>query len=135
LEFSRGLKGYSRAAIEAIHSYRWPGNVRELDNRVKRGVIMAAANLIQPSDLDIPFEDASGENMPVEGAPIDFAGEMSLKEARERLEKGMVVAALLRTSGNVSASAGELGVSRPTLHDLMKKHGIDAGDFRAPRDK
>jgi two-component system NtrC family response regulator len=135
LEFSRGLKGYSRAAIEAIHSYRWPGNVRELDNRVKRGVIMAAANLIQPSDLDIPFEDASGESGPVEGAPIDFAGEMSLKEARDRLEKGMVAAALLRTSGNVSASAGELGVSRPTFHDLMKKHGIDAGDFRAPKDK
>ncbi len=134
-EFSRGLKGYSRSAIEAIHSYRWPGNVRELDNRVKRGVIMAAANLIQPSDLDIPFEDEAGENTPAESPPIDIAGEMSLKEAKERLEKGMVIATLLRTSGNVSASAGELGVSRPTLHDLMKKHGIDAGDFRAPRDK
>ncbi len=134
-EFSRGLKGYSRAAIEAIHSYRWPGNVRELDNRVKRGVIMAAANLIQPSDLDIPFKDVTGEDIPAESASIDIAGEMSLKAARERLEKGMVVAALLRTSGNVSASAGELSVSRPTFHDLMKKHGIDAGDFRAPRDK
>ena len=134
-EFSRGLKGYSRAAIEAIHSYGWPGNVRELDNRVKRGVIMAAANLIQPSDLDIPFESDTGEDMPAESASIDVTGEMSLKEAREGLEKRMVVAALLRTSGNVSASAGELGVSRPTLHDLMKKHSIDAGDFRAPREK
>jgi two-component system NtrC family response regulator len=132
-EFSRGLKGYSRASIQAIHSYHWPGNVRELDNRVKRGVLMAASNLIQPSDLDIPFEGAAAEDSPAQETSISVAGEMSLKEARDRLEKGMVVAALLRTSGNVSASAGELGVSRPTLHDLMKKHGIDAGDFRAPK--
>jgi len=132
-EFSRGLKGYSRASIEAIHSYRWPGNVRELDNRVKRGVLMAASNLIQPSDLDIPYRGAALEEPPAEAASISATGEMSLKEAKDRLEKGMVVAALLRTSGNVSASAVELGVSRPTLHDLMKKHGIDAGDFRAPR--
>jgi two-component system NtrC family response regulator len=130
-EFSRVMKGYSRAAIEAIHSYRWPGNVRELDNRVKRGVIMAVSNLIQPSDLDIPFDGDTGG----EPASLDVAGEMTLKEAREKLEKGMVVTALLRTSGNVSAAAGELDVSRPTLHDLMKKHGIDAGDFRAPKDK
>ncbi|MCK4549441.1 MAG: sigma 54-interacting transcriptional regulator, partial [Candidatus Krumholzibacteria bacterium] len=134
-EFSRGLKGYSRAAIEAIHAYRWPGNVRELDNRVKRSVIMATSTLIQPSDLDIPYDDGNGGDAAAESASIDVAGEMTLKEARDRLEKGMVVAALLHTSGNVSASAGELDVSRPTLHDLMKKHGIDAGDFRAPKDK
>jgi two-component system NtrC family response regulator len=134
-EFSRGMKGYSRAAIEAIHSYRWPGNVRELDNRVKRGVIMAASNLIQPSDLDIPFDgDTEGETAG-EPASLDVTGEMTLKEAREKLEKRMVVAALLRTSGNISAAAGELNVSRPTLHDLLKKHDIDAGDFRAPKDK
>ena len=134
-EFSRGLKGYSRAAIEAIHAYHWPGNVRELDNRVKRGVIMAASNLIQPSDLDIPPVGGADPDTPAQTTSFDVAGEMSLKEARDRLEKGMVIAALLRTSGNVSASAGELDVSRPTLHDLMKKHNIDAGDFRAPKEK
>jgi two-component system NtrC family response regulator len=134
-EFSRGLKGYSRAAIEAIHAYRWPGNVRELDNRVKRSVIMAASNLIQPSDLDIPFTGDTGGDTAAEAATIDVAGEMTLKQARDRLERGMVLAALLRTSGNVSASASELDVSRPTLHDMMKKHDIDAGDFRAPKDK
>ena len=134
-EFSRGLKGYSRAAIEAIHAYRWPGNVRELDNRVKRSVIMAASNLIQPSDLDIPYAGDAGGDPAADAASIDIAGEMTLKEARDRLERGMVVAALVRTSGNVSASASELDISRPTLHDLMKKHGIDAGDFRAPKDK
>ncbi len=134
-EFSRGLKGYSRAALAAIHAYRWPGNVRELDNRVKRSVIMAASTLIQPSDLDIPYDDGNGGDAAAGTASLDVAGEMTLKEARDRLEKGMVVAALLHTSGNVSASAGELDVSRPTLHDLMKKHGIDAGDFRAPKDK
>jgi two-component system NtrC family response regulator len=134
-EFSRGMKGFSRAAIEAIHAWSWPGNVRELDNRVKRAVIMAASNLIQPSDLDIPHEGISDRDAEAENAPIDPGGELTLKEARDRLEKGMVLAALLRTSGNVSAAAGELDVSRPTLHDLMKKHGIDASDFRATRDR
>ena len=96
---------------------------------------MAASNLIQPSDLDIPFNGDTGGDTGSEAASIDVAGEMTLKQARDRLERGMVLAALLRTSGNVSASASELDVSRPTLHDLMKKHGIDAGDFRAPKDK
>jgi two-component system NtrC family response regulator len=134
-ELSRGLKGYSRAAIEAIHAYRWPGNVRELDNKVKRGVIMAASNLIQPSDLDIPFGGSAEGGTPAEQVSLAASGDLTLKEARINLERGMVAAALLRTSGNVSAAAGELGISRPTLHDLMKKHGIDAGDFRAPKEK
>ena len=134
-ELSRGLKGYSKAAVEAIRSYRWPGNIRELDNRVKRGVIMAASNLIQPSDLDLPFDGDTAGNRALEPGSLAGAGEMTLKEARVSLERGMVAAALLRTSGNVSAAAGELAISRPTLHDLMKKHGIDADDFRAPKDK
>ena len=134
-EFSRGLKGYSRAAIDAIHSHRWPGNVRELDNRIKRSVIMASSNLIQPSDLDIPFDGDTGGEPAGKAASIDITGKATLREARDRLEKGMVTAALLRTSGNISAAAGELDVSRPTLHDLMKKHGIDAGNFRVPKGK
>ena len=134
-ELSRGLKGYSRAAVEAIHAYGWPGNVRELDNRVKRGVIMAASNLIQPSDLDIPFDGDTAGKKSREPVSLATAGELTLKEARVSLERGMVAASLLRSSGNVSAAAGELDISRPTLHDLMKKHGIDADDFRAPKDK
>jgi len=134
-EYSRKFKGFSRAAIEAIHSYMWPGNVRELDNRIRRAVIMAASTNIQPSDLDIPAGESDGRDESAPPAAMDHTGDMTLKEARDRLEKGMVVSALLRTSGNVSAAASELDVSRPTLHDMMKKHSIDAGDFRAPRGK
>ena len=126
-EYSRGVKAFSREAIEAINSYSWPGNVRELDNRVMRAVIMSTSGQIRPSDLDIP---SGGGGERETGSAFDVAAGVPLKEARERLEKEMVIAALLRSSGNVSASAAELGVSRPTLHDLMKKHGIDADDFR-----
>jgi two-component system NtrC family response regulator len=127
-ELSRSIKGFSNAAITAIQSHHWPGNVRELDNRVKRAVIMASSNMIQSSDLDL--ESGGAEDS---GARVDPLVGSSLKTARESLERKMILSALMRLSGNVSASAQELDISRPALHDLMKKHNIDPADFRARR--
>lgn len=100
--------------VEAIHAmqyHEWPGNVRELENKIKRAVIMAEGNRISAVDLEL------------RSASCTFAGR-SLKEAREALEREMVHAALQRHNWKISAAAIELGVSRPTLYELMEKLGI-----------
>ena len=94
-------------------SYSWPGNVRELRSRVKRAVVMADDSLIKPADLDLM----------VNTRPI------TLKEAREQLEDKLLREFLEKNRGNVTKTAKELGVTRPTLHDLMKKYGLSKQDF------
>jgi two-component system NtrC family response regulator len=98
-------------AIRAMRQYPWPGNVRELQNRVQRAVIMCSGKRLTPKDLELN-EDASS-------APAT-----SLKRARESLELEMVQNALRRHSGKITAAATELGISRPTLYELMAKLGI-----------
>ncbi len=131
-EYSRNIKGFSKAAQHALFRYEWPGNVRELENRVKRAVIMAAGNIIQPGDLDLSCTEddkgaGSGDGGPA--ALSRFTGR-SLKGARDTVERHLIANALVRLGGNVSAAAQELDISRPTLHDLMKKHGLNPEDFR-----
>lgn len=134
-EFSKNIRGFSDAALKSIYGYGWPGNVRELENRVKRAVIMSPRKVIGPDDLDLQ-ESAEEEGAPAPGAgkgvrPDSGAFEpTTLREARDRVERRLLTGSLLRTSGNVSAAAQELGVSRPTLHDLLKKHGIDPQSYR-----
>ncbi|HVO76461.1 MAG TPA: sigma 54-interacting transcriptional regulator, partial [Candidatus Bathyarchaeia archaeon] len=138
-ELSRSVRGFSEYAQKALALHPWPGNVRELENRVKRGVIMATGKLVQPDDLDLPYPPdapvrhgagAGGERDSGEGDSLD---PVPLKEARDDLERRLVVGSLLRARGNVSAAAESLGVSRPTLHDLMKKHAIDPETYRSPK--
>jgi two-component system NtrC family response regulator len=105
------LKGFNNQAIDAIEQYGWPGNVRELENRVKRAVIMAEGRKVTPADLEMATPKSKYENM-------------GLKEAREALEKEMLLNALARNRGNMSKAATDLGVSRPTLYDLIDKFGI-----------
>ena len=106
------LKGFTTKALKAIETYGWPGNVRELENRIKRAVVMATGNLITPADLDLDLKFSN------------FHG-LSLREAREALEKEFITAALLRHKGNITKTAAELQVSRPTLYELMEKLGIE----------
>jgi two-component system NtrC family response regulator len=139
-EYSRNVRGFGESAQLALSRHAWPGNVRELENRVKRAVIMAAGKLIQPEDLDLPAPEISGGTVSDAGggrrAPSPDAVEpASLKEARDELERRLIIAALLRSRGNVSAAAESLEVSRPTLHDLLKKHEIDPVKYRSPRGK
>jgi two-component system NtrC family response regulator len=98
-------------ALRALNRHRWPGNVRELQNRVQRAVIMADDKRVAASDLELT--DALNALPP-----------QTLKEAREGVEKDMVRDALRRHGGKITAAALELGISRPTLYELMDKLGI-----------
>ncbi|MCL5966416.1 MAG: PEP-CTERM-box response regulator transcription factor [Deltaproteobacteria bacterium] len=111
--YRKPIKGFSPSALAAIRSYPWPGNVRELENKVKRAVIMSDGRLLTAEDLAIPA--ITGDR--------NGAGD-SLRDVRSRVEREHVVKVLARCGWNISKAATELGVSRPTLHDLIKKYGI-----------
>ncbi|MBF0332550.1 MAG: PEP-CTERM-box response regulator transcription factor [Alphaproteobacteria bacterium] len=102
----RPLRGFTSEALAAIAAHPWPGNVRELENRVKRAVVMAEGKLVGEADLDLPRADGQG--------PVP-----TLRQAREQAELGAVTRALALADGNISEAAKLLGVSRPTLYDLM----------------
>ncbi len=123
-EFKRRVKYFSVTSLRAINSYDWPGNIRELENRVKRAVIMTESLTIEPEDLGFTPEPGGDETI-VEtvGHNLNFSG-MKLKEARNMLEKNLANEALAEAEGNVLKAAETLGVSRPTLYDLMKRHGL-----------
>ena len=114
-EYRRKLR-FSEDALSAITQYQWPGNIRELENTIQRASIMARGHYIEPADLGIPTAGRTER--------------VSLREARNRVERQVVVDALTRTRGNISRAATELGVSRPTLHGLLEKHGIDSRELR-----
>ncbi|MBB4844118.1 two-component system NtrC family response regulator [Paucibacter oligotrophus] len=103
---------FSEDAVRVIEAYNWPGNVRELQNVIKRASIMADGDRVGLDDLDLPVE------LGAEGEPSDS---LNLRAVRERAEREALVTALARTNGNIGKAAGLLGVSRPTLYDLMSK--------------
>lgn len=131
-KLSRNITGFSDPAREALYRYQWPGNVRELENRIKRAVIMCSGRTIDESDLDI--DAGAGEDIPGPSENMerfaDACRRISLKDARSIIEKKIISGALIRTSGNISAAAEELDVSRPTLHDLINKYDINADGYR-----
>ncbi len=102
---------FDQEALRAISRHQWPGNVRELENRVRRAVIMAEGKRLTAPDLEL-----------TPGAGGDHAA--TLNAAREALERDMIQQALRKHSGKISPAAAELGVSRPTLYDLMEKLAI-----------
>ena len=112
-EMNPSVKGFAPDALAAIDGWGWPGNVRELENRVKRAVIMADSKLICAEDLDLAPND-EGE------APLN------LKSAREHSDRKVIRHALARSEGNISSTARMLGISRPTLYDLLKQYAIHA---------
>lgn len=114
--YKKRVRGFSAASQEQMSSYEWPGNVRELENKIQRAVIMSEGALVEPKDLG--FTTASGERCVPERISC------TLKEAKDRFEKEMVVAALDRNNGNIARSAEDLGISRPTIYDILKKNGL-----------
>jgi two-component system, NtrC family, response regulator len=102
---------FSGDAMRAVHLHRWPGNIREMQNRVQRAVIMAEAKRVTASDLELT--DVLSETAP-----------QTLKDAREAVEREVVQDALRRHRGKITSAAIELGISRPTLYELMEKLGI-----------
>jgi two-component system, NtrC family, response regulator len=113
-EMNPAVKGFAADALTALDAWPWPGNVRELENRVKRAVIMADGKLIGAGDLDL----AGGDD--------DNAVALNLKSAREIADRKVIRHALARSEGNISNAAKLLGISRPTLYDLLKQYDLHA---------
>jgi two-component system NtrC family response regulator len=111
VEHSKPSLIFSPDALRALTEYGWPGNVRELQNRVRRAVIMAEGKRVTARDLEL--NDILSTLPP-----------QSLKEARESVEREMVQDALRRHRGKVTSAALDLGVSRPTLYELIEKLGL-----------
>ena len=132
-DFSKKTRGFSDAALAAMHEYTWPGNVRELENKIKRAVVMADGLMVEPWDLGLAepplkdvesseiADDAEVDEVEKRAGGMNVAG-MTIKAARSLVERELLVAALEKHDGNIVATAKTLGVSRPTLYDLMKKH-------------
>jgi two-component system NtrC family response regulator len=112
-EMNPQVKGFAADALAAIDSWGWPGNVRELENRVKRAVIMADAKLVSAADLDL-------------GPKAEETVGLNLKSAREQADRKAIRHALARSEGNISSTAKLLGISRPTLYDLLKQYDLHA---------
>jgi two-component system NtrC family response regulator len=114
--FNRPTRGLAPDAIRAIQEHRWPGNVRELENRIKGAVIMSEGAVVTASDLGL-------------NDPGDNPDHLNLRVARQRAEAQAARQALAVAKGNLSRAAEFLGVSRPTLYDLLDRHKIDAAQF------
>ena len=110
-ENKKKITGFTPQAIRALEAHHWPGNVRELENRIKRAVIMAEGSKITPEDLELVSQYTRYEGH-------------GLKKAREGLERDFIEKAVSRNKGNLTKAAEELGVSRPTLYELIEKLGI-----------
>jgi two-component system NtrC family response regulator len=115
-ENKKSITAFTTEALEALQSYDWPGNVRELENRVKRAIIMAEGRKLTSTDLELG--STSGERY----------RSVTLKEAREELERDLIRRTLRKHNGNMTRTAAELQVSRPTLYELMEKLGIRKPD-------
>jgi two-component system NtrC family response regulator len=108
-EEKKALKGLAPEAWDAIQAYSWPGNIREMENRIKRAVIMAEGRLISPADLEL--------------SPA-VPQTSSLRAAKEKTEREVVIAALMKHNGNITRAAAELGLSRQALHEIITKRAI-----------
>jgi two-component system NtrC family response regulator len=113
-ELKTGVQSLSADALAAIDAYAWPGNVRELENRLKRAVIMADGKTVTAADLDLN----SSESEDVEA--------INLRAAREMADRKAIRQAMSRTDNNISGAAKLLGISRPTLYDLLKQYRLQA---------
>ena len=112
----RAINGFSDDAIDAIESYSWPGNVRELENKIKGAVIMADGKMVTASDLGVTAGDKESDSL-------------NLREVRQQAESKAIRVALTKSYGNISKAAELLGITRPTLYDLMNKYGMSADSY------
>ena len=111
-EHSRPVRGFAPEALKAVESYPWPGNIRELENRINGAVIMTEGKYVSVEDLGLP-----------EGDGLDMAW-LNLRVARQRAESEAIRLALAISGNNISRTAELLGITRPTLYDLMDKNQI-----------
>jgi two-component system NtrC family response regulator len=110
--FNSRVSGLSEEARASISAHAWPGNVRELENRMKRAVLMTKGLMIQPADLELAWD---GMAKP----------QVTLKEATSKLERDLIQRALIYQNWNICRAAEDLGISRQTLHESIRKHGLE----------
>jgi two-component system, NtrC family, response regulator len=110
-EQGRNLKGFTPEALKALDAHTWPGNVREMENLIKRAVIMSDGPMVNAEDLGL--NPAAAREEP-----------LNLRQVRDEAERQAVIRAMARTGDNVAQAAELLGISRPTLYDLMGKLGL-----------
>lgn len=110
-EQKRNVTGFTPDALEAMVAHGWPGNVRELENRIKRAVIMSEGKRISALDLDLLDKQVATE-------------QLNLKQVREKADRAAIARALSVSNNNISQAAKQLGISRPTLYDLLKLYDI-----------
>ena len=111
----RPKRGFTEDAINALLAHSWPGNVRELENKIKSAVLLSDEAMISPRDLGL--KPGSNETLP-----------LNLKEVRNRAERDAVARALHMSASNVSRAADLLGITRPTLYDLISRHGLQSDE-------
>ena len=112
----RAINGLADDAVQAIEAYNWPGNVRELENKIKGAVIMADNEMVSAADLGLDAGEEGG-------------GSLNLREVRAQAESKAIRVALTKSYGNVSRAAELLGITRPTLYDLLNKYGLSAEGY------
>jgi two-component system NtrC family response regulator len=113
---NRAINGFSEDAVKAIEAYSWPGNVRELENKIKGAVIMADGKMVTAADLVLAGGDGEEESL-------------NLREVRQVAESKAIRVALTKSFGNISKAAELLGITRPTLYDLLNKYGLSADSY------
>lgn len=112
----RAINGFTDDAVLAIEAYAWPGNVRELENKIKGAVIMTDGKMISAMDLGLQIGDEEAESL-------------NLREVRQRAESKAIRVALTKCYGNISKAAEMLGITRPTLYDLLNKYGLSSDSY------
>ena len=123
-ESKKGNMRFTPAALKALLEYSWPGNVRELENVIKRAVVITEGRLIGPEHLSFMKEASLEMLMSSSSESITPDVPLTLKQARSMAEREALKRALMLTKNNISQAAKILDVSRPTIHDLIKKHKI-----------
>ena len=111
-EQKKPLKGFTPQAMQALTAHNWPGNVREVENRIKRAVVMAEMKYVTPGNLELKDPSSSEEEA------------STLRTSRDSRERDLVRLAMEKANGNVSRAAADLGISRPTLYQLLARYGL-----------
>jgi len=116
-QMKRNVKGYTEGAAAAIRAYAWPGNVREMENKIKGAIIVADGVLLTAADLGL-------------AEPSSEDAKLNLRQVRDAAERRALEEALALVAGNITRAAELLGVARPTVYDLMQRHGLGGGPAR-----
>lgn len=109
--YGKNVRRFADDAIQAIEHHTWPGNVRELESRIKRAVIMADHSYITAEDLEIDLNN-------------EVRAPLNLKEVRDEAERNAILRALNHSNDNISETAKSLGVTRPTLYNMLEKYNL-----------